>query len=196
VNWDNLDPDPLRTVAAWYALAKERGVVEPEAMTLATADAEGRPSARIVLMRGLGPEGVDFFTNYGSRKGLELTGNPHAAIVLYWEPLGRQVRIEGEVVRLSREASADYFAGRPRGSQLAAWASEQSRPLSDRETLERRVAAAEVEHADEVPLPPFWGGFRVLPDMIELWSAGEFRMHDRFAYRRTAAGWEGRRLFP
>ena len=192
----DLDPDPLRALADWYEAAKEAGVHEPEAMCLATADSRGRPSARMVLMRGLGPAGVDFYTNHESRKATELGENPHAAICIYWDSLGRQVRLEGPVERLSREQSAEYFSARPRGSQLAAWASAQSSPLDTRDELLRRVEDLERAYPDVVPLPTFWGGFRLAPVAVEFWSAGEFRMHDRIAYGRDEAGWSRVRLSP
>ncbi len=192
----DLDPDPLAALSDWYTAARAAGVHEPEAICLATADASGRPSARMVLMRGLGPEGIDFYTNYESRKATELAANPNAAICIYWDSLGRQVRLEGPVRRLSREQSAEYFAGRPRGSQLAAWASEQSAPLESREQLVARVEEIERTHPDDIPLPPFWGGFRLEPVAAEFWSAGEFRMHDRIAYTREDAGWSRIRLSP
>lgn len=193
---EDLDPDPLRALGDWYAEAQAAGVHEPEAMCLATADAAGRPSARMVLMRGLGATGVDFFTNYGSRKARELTENPHAALCLYWDSLGRQVRVEGSVSRLSEAESAEYFASRPRGSQLAAWASSQSEPLDSREELIRKIEEIDARFSEDVPLPPFWGGFRLEPVAIEFWSAGEFRMHDRIAYRRNFKGWDVVRLSP
>jgi pyridoxamine 5'-phosphate oxidase len=192
----DLDPDPLRALANWFEEARRVGVPEPEAMCLATADAAGRPSARMVLMRGLGPDGVDFYTNYESRKAQELMANPHGAICIYWESLGHQVRMEGPIERLSREQSANYFATRPRGSQLAAWASAQSAELDSREQLLQRVQELESAHPEEVPLPPFWGGFRLEPVAAEFWSAGEFRLHDRIAYKRDRRSWSRTRLSP
>ncbi len=180
----------------WLAAARMAGVPEPEAMTLASVGADGRPSARMVLLRGLGPDGVDLFTNRESRKARELDGGGHAALVLYWETMGRQIRIEGPVARLDVETSDVYFQGRPRGSRIAAWASPQSRPITDRAELDRLVAEAEARFPDEVPLPPFWGGYRVTPDLVEFWQAGEFRLHDRFRYRRTPDGWTIERLGP
>ncbi len=180
----------------WLAAARMAGVPEPEAMTLASVGADGRPSARMVLLRGLGPDGVDLFTNRESRKARELDGGGHAALVLYWEPMGRQIRVEGPVARLDAETSDAYFQGRPRGSRIAAWASPQSRPIADRAELDRLVAEAEARFPDEVPLPPFWGGYRVTPDLVEFWQAGEFRLHDRFRYRRTPDGWTIERLGP
>jgi pyridoxamine 5'-phosphate oxidase len=166
-------------------------------MTLATATADGAPSARMVLLKGADEDGFVFFTGYGSRKAEELAANPRAALVFYWQPLGRQVRVEGPVERVSKEESAEYFATRPRGSQLAAWTSRQSRPLGDRAELERRYADVEREHEGrEVPLPPHWGGFRLRPDAIEFWEHRDNRLHDRFRYTRAREGWDAARLWP
>lgn len=194
---EDLDADPLAQLASWYGHAKEAGVHEPEAMTLATVDAAGRPSARMVLMRGLGPEGVDLFTNYGSRKARELDATGRAALVWYWDDLGRQVRMEGTVARLGRAESEAYFQTRPRGSRIAAWASPQSEAIADRVALEARVAEMEERFPGDVPLPPFWGGYRLRPEAAEFWQAGEFRLHDRFRYTRDGpAGWRIERLGP
>lgn len=194
---DDLHPDPLVQLRAWYEAAKEAGVHEPEAMTLATAGADGRPSARMVLMRGLGAEGIDVYTNRESRKAAELEASGRAALVIYWDALHRQIRVEGSVARIAEEESAAYFATRPRGSRIAAWASPQSRPIANRAELERRVAETEERFAGaEVPLPPFWGGYRVTPDLVEFWQAGEFRLHDRFRYVPDDGGWRIERLGP
>jgi len=192
------DPDPLVTFARWFAEARRAGVHEPEAMTLATATPDGVPSARMVLLRGWGPEGFDFYTNYRSRKGRELDANPRAALVLHWYPPGRQVRVEGAVARLPREASAAYFHSRPRGHRIGAWASEQGRPIAGRDELQRRVAAEEERwRGREVELPPFWGGYRLVPEVVELWQAGADRLHDRLAYLRGPGGaWSVTRLSP
>lgn len=164
-----LDPDPLRQLAAWLDDARAAGLVFPEAMTLATADAEGRPSARMVLLKGLDERGLAFFTSRESRKAAELAARPWAALVFYWQPLDRQVRVEGTVEPLGEAESAAYFRTRPRGSRLAAWASPQSRPLSGRDELERLYAETEERFAGvEPPLPPFWGGYRVVPAAVEL----------------------------
>lgn len=178
--------------------ARAAGVHEPEAMTLATADAGGAPSARVVLLRGLGPDGLDFYTNYESRKGRDLAANPRAALVLYWAPVGRQVRVEGAVARLPREASAAYFAGRPRDSQVGAWASRQSAAVASRAELEARVREAEARFAaGEVPLPDFWGGYRLRPARWEFWQAHPYRLHDRFRYEPApGGGWTVDRLSP
>jgi pyridoxamine 5'-phosphate oxidase len=192
-----LSQDPLEQFEHWFAEAKRAGVEVPEAMTLATADAEGAPSARMVLLKGAGEDGFVFYTGYGSRKSEELEQNPSAALVFYWRPLGRQVRVEGSVERVSEAESAEYFATRPRGSQLAAWASRQSRPLGSREELERRYAELEREYEDrDVPLPPHWGGYRLRPEAIEFWEHRENRLHDRIRYTRTREGWKVERLSP
>jgi pyridoxamine 5'-phosphate oxidase len=192
-----LSQDPLEQFERWFAEAKRAGVEVPEAMTLATADAEGAPSARMVLLKGAGEDGFVFYTGYGSRKSEELEQNPSAALVFYWRPLGRQVRVEGSVERVSEAESAEYFATRPRGSQLAAWASRQSRPLGSREELERRYAELEREYEDrDVPLPPHWGGYRLRPEAIEFWEHRENRLHDRIRYTRAREGWKVERLSP
>ena len=192
-----LSQDPLEQFEHWFAEAKRAGVEVPEAMTLATADAEGAPSARMVLLKGAGEDGFVFYTGYGSRKSEELEQNPSAALVFYWRPLGRQVRVEGSVERVSEAESAAYFATRPRGSQLAAWASHQSQPLESREELERRYAELEREYEDrDVPLPPQWGGYRLRPEAIEFWEHRENRLHDRIRYTRAREGWKVERLSP
>jgi pyridoxamine 5'-phosphate oxidase len=170
---------------------------EPTSMALATADAEGRPSVRMVLLKGLASDGFRFFTNYESRKGRDLAANPQAALCLWWDRLERQVRAEGRVERLSREDSERYFRSRPRGSQIGASASPQSRPLADRFELEKRVAELEARHPEEdLPLPDFWGGYLLIPERVELWQGRESRLHDRFEYRREGAGWRIVRLAP
>lgn len=181
----------------WFDEARALGLPMPEAMTLATSNANGRPSARLVLLHGIDENGFVFHTNYESRKGRELEANPQAALVLYWHPLGRQVRVEGSIERVSEEESAQYFRTRPRGGQLGAWASRQSEQIESRDVLEERVRRLEREYEGrEVPLPPFWGGYRVLPDRIELWQHGEDRLHDRFAYERSGGSWTRSRLSP
>jgi len=193
---NDLADDPTAQLRAWLADAQE-AAAQPEAMTLATADADGRPSARIVLLRGIDDRGVAFFTNRTSRKGEELRRNPHAALVLHWWELGRQVRIEGTVEELSPDESTEYWSGRPRASQLAAWASPQSQPIADRSELDARVAEAEALFGeDDVPLPPFWGGYRVVPESVEFWTHNDDRLHDRIRYSRTADGWHRQRLAP
>lgn len=181
--------NPLARLRSWVEDARA-AVADADAMVLATADSEGRPSARIVLLRGVDESGLTYFTNRESRKGCELSANPRAALVLHWWELGRQVRVEGAVVQTSDEESAAYWESRPRASQTAAWASPQSRPLSSRAELDARVAEATARFADsDVPLPPFWGGFRVVPERIEFWRHGDDRLHERVLYERLDGGW-------
>ena len=192
-----LSQEPLEQFEHWFAEAKRAGVEVPEAMTLATADGEGVPSARMVLLKSAGEDGFVFYTGYSSRKSEELEQNPRAALVFYWRPLGRQVRVEGSVERVPEAESDAYFATRPRGSQLAAWASQQSRTLRSREELDRRYAELEREYEDrEVPLPPHWGGYRLRPEAIEFWEHRENRLHDRLRYTRAREGWKVERLSP
>jgi pyridoxamine 5'-phosphate oxidase len=181
---------PLQQLAAWLDEARAAGVAQPDAMTLATASADGSPSARIVLLRGLDDRGAVFYTNAESRKGRELLENPRAALVFHWEPLGRQVRIEGTVERVDDEESDAYFASRPLPSRLGAWASDQSRPIESREALMARFGDG------PVPRPPQWYGFRVVPDAVEFWEHGAHRLHDRIRYSRAGASWIGERLAP
>jgi pyridoxamine 5'-phosphate oxidase len=189
--------DPIERFQEWFREAEQAGVEVPEAMTLATAGVDGVPSARIVLLKGADDEGFVFYSGYVSRKAGELEQNPRAALVFYWRPLGKQVRVEGPVERVSEGESAAYFATRPRGSQLAAWASQQSQPLESREELERRYAELEREYdGREVPRPPHWGGFRLQPDAIEFWEHRENRLHDRFRYARAREGWTTELLSP
>jgi len=195
---EEVDPDPLAEFRRWYRLAEESGVSQPDAMTLATATGDGAPSARMVLLKGVDDQGFVFFTNYESRKARELAENPRAALVLYWVSLRRQVRVTGRVEALSAEESEAYFRTRPYGSRLAAWASRQSNVIPDRSVLEDEYRRLEAEYADEdVPLPPFWGGYRVTPDTVEFWMGRENRLHDRLRYRRgDGGGWVIERLSP
>jgi pyridoxamine 5'-phosphate oxidase len=195
---EDLDRDPLAQFRRWFAEAAERGVIEPDAMALATATSAGAPSLRMVLMKGIDDRGVTFFTNYGSRKADELEQNPRAALLFHWPELGRQVRIEGSVQRVAREESAAYARGRPRDSQLSALASPQSRPVPSRAWLEEQVAALDRAHAHrEPPAPEHWGGYRLAPRAWEFWQHRPNRLHDRFRYERAAPGaWRIERLGP
>jgi pyridoxamine 5'-phosphate oxidase len=192
----DLDPDPLRQFQRWFAAAREAGVHVPEAMALATATADGRPSVRMVLLKDADERGFAFFTNYESRKGGELAANPRAALLFHWQPLGRQVRIEGPVERVGAAESEAYFRTRPLGSRLAASASPQSRPLTDRAELERLYANAGARFGEDVPLPPHWGGLRLLPDAYEFWQHGDDRLHDRIRYEHRDGAWRRERLAP
>jgi len=192
----DLDDDPITQLQAWLAEAQE-AVPQPVSMTLATADGEGRPSARVVLLRGIDDRGLAFFTNRTSRKADELRRNPRAAVVLHWWELGRQVRVEGAVMEVSDEESAAYWNRRPRESQIAGWASPQSQSLADRFDLDTRVAEIEERfEGRDVPLPPFWGGYRLVPDSIEFWAHEDSRLHDRVRYARSGMGWQCDRLAP
>lgn len=182
---------------AWFAEASAAGVRTPEAMALATATPEGEPSLRMVLLRGQDERGFTFFTNRTSRKASELEANPRAALVLYWEAQSRQVRVEGRVEHVGDGESLAYFRTRPRGSRFGAWASPQSRPVG-RDELERRYTEVEERFAgvEDVPLPPFWGGYRVVPDAFEFWQNRPNRLHDRIRYERAGEGWNRLRLAP
>jgi pyridoxamine 5'-phosphate oxidase len=193
----DLDSDPLKQFERWFAEARAEGLPAPEAMALATATLDGRPSVRMVLLKDAGEQGFDFFTHYDSRKGGELAANPYAALLFHWQPLGRQVRVEGPVARIAAEESEAYFVTRPLESRLAAWASPQSRPLESRDDLERRFADAKERFPGaEVPLPPHWGGYRLKPDAYEFWQHGDDRLHDRVRYTRDGAAWRRERLAP
>lgn len=198
---EGLEPsdDPIETFTRWFEAAGRAGIPNFEAAALATATPDGRPSVRMVLVRGFGPRGFVFFTNYESRKAAELEANPRAALALYWEPLGRQVRIEGAVERTTAEESDAYFASRPFESKLGAWASPQSRVVESRVQLEQRVGELEGRYRGnvDVPRPPFWGGYRIVTERIELWIADPHRLHDRFEYTPCGPGsWTRRRLGP
>ena len=192
----DLADEPLEQLQVWLDDARA-AVAQPDAMTLATATPDGRPSARVVLLRGLDPRGIIFFTNRTSRKGEELDANPYAAAVVHWWDLGRQVRVEGSVERTADAESLEYWVTRPRRSQLAAWASRQSRALSGRAELEALVSEMQDRFADDdIPLPPFWGGYRLLPAVAEFWTHRDDRLHDRIRYVREAGGWRRERLAP
>lgn len=193
----DLHPDPAVQVQAWVDAAITAGVAEPTAMTLATADAAGRPSARAVLLKGLDGRGAVFYTNYGSAKARDLEANPHAALALVWPALFRQVRIAGAVTRTSDEESDAYFASRPTGSRLSAWASPQSAVIADRAALQARVAEVAARHPEGLPRPAHWGGYRVALDRVELWQGRPDRLHDRLRYTRApGGGWRLDRLAP
>ena len=197
LNDADLLQDPLAQFERWLADAGAAGVVEPTAMALATVSAEGRPSLRIVLFKGLHDGGFTFYTNYDSRKGEELAARPEAALTFWWDKLERQVRIEGRVERVPRELSDHYFHSRPRGSQIGAYTSQQSRVLEKREELDARLAATERQFAgQDIPLPDYWGGYRVVPETIEFWQGRANRVHDRLLYVRAGAGWRIERLEP
>ena len=192
-----LDPDPIGQFRRWFADAERAELVEPNAMTLATADAAGRPSARVVLLKNIDERGLTFFTDYRSRKARELAANPRAALAFLWKELERQVRVVGSVETISRDESAAYFRSRPRGSRIGAWASVQSAVLADRADLERDVVRFDAQFPDDgIPLPPHWGGYRVVPDEFEFWQGRENRLHDRFRYTRSDDNWRIERLSP
>jgi pyridoxamine 5'-phosphate oxidase len=187
-----LDADPAAQLRAWLDDARAAGIELPEAMTLATATADGTPSGRMVLLKDAGERGLSFFTNYESRKGVELAENPRAALVLYWHALGRQVRVEGTVERLPGAESDEYFASRPPGSRRSAAVSPQSQVIDSRKELERAAAAL----GDDVPRPPGWGGYLLVPSLWEFWQHRVDRLHDRFRYRSGEGGWVVERLAP
>lgn len=190
--------DPFAQFKAWFSEALNSQLLEPNAMTLATADRQGRPSARIVLLKGLDEKGFVFYTNYESRKGREMAENPQAALLFNWLELERQIRIEGAIEKVSAAESEAYFQSRPVGSQIGAWASPQSRVIDSREALEQRVAAAQAQYQglSVLPLPPFWGGYRLVPDVVEFWQGRESRLHDRIRYTWTENTWHKARLAP
>lgn len=193
----DVDPDPIRQFERWFADAVTARVLEPNAMTLSTATRDGVPSARIVLVKGVDARGFAFFTDYRSRKGAELTENPLAALTFLWKEIERQVRITGAVTRVSTAESEAYYRSRPVGSRLGAWASHQSAVIASRTELEDELKRVTERFGDtDVPLPPHWGGFRVLPDEIELWQGRSSRLHDRLRYTREASGWKIERLSP
>lgn len=189
--------DPIAEFHRLFEQARQSEAGDPTACCLATADPQGRPAARMVLLKGLDGRGFVFYTNYASRKAGELDANPRAALCFYWSSLDRQVRVEGPVARLDAAESDAYFASRPRGSRIAAWASKQSQPLASRADLVARVARYEAKFLGrEVPRPEFWGGYRLTAERIEIWHNQLYRLHDRFVYRATAEGWERQRLYP
>lgn len=193
---DVLD-DPIAMFGDWFEQAKQVGIVLPESLTIATASKTGMPSARVVLLKSFDQSGFTFFTNYNSRKGKELTENPQAAMVFHWNILQRQVRIEGTIERVSEAESLEYFHSRARGSQIGAWASYQSSEIDSREVLADKVKELEAKYkGQDIPLPPFWGGFKLVPTHMELWQGRADRLHDRYYFTKTNDGWQRSRLAP
>ena len=191
------ETDPYARFESWYAAAQSCGLKEPTAVALGTADPDGQPSVRMVLLKGWDRDGFVFYSNRESRKGRELTANPKAALCFYWMPLGRSVRVVGGVETVAETEADAYFASRPRNSQIGAWASRQSRPLESRHALEKRVAQFALKHAiGAVPRPAYWTGFRVRPATIEFWEERPFRLHDRLVYARDGEAWRTERLYP
>ena len=189
--------DPLDQFREWFAEAEDREPGDANAMTVATAGPDGRPSARMVLLKGFDARGFVFYTNLGSRKGDELAANPYASLLFHWKSLERQVRIEGPAEAVTDTEADDYFATRNRLSQIGAWASKQSQPLQGRFALERRVARFAAKfHVGQIPRPDFWSGFRVIPERIEFWQAEEYRLHNRLVYHRSGDGWRTETLYP
>ncbi len=192
----DVDRDPLKQFGVWMVEAIHAQVPEPTAMTLATADREGRPSARIVLLKGMDARGFVFYTNYDSRKGRDLDANPVAALTFLWKELERQVRIEGRVEKVTAQESDAYYATRPLGSRIGAWASPQSRPIDNRGVLEASWQDFTEKFGEQPPRPPHWGGYRVLPEHVEFWQGRLSRLHDRIVYTRTKEGWSIARIAP
>ena len=192
----DLPDDPIAAFRQWFADAERAQVPEPTAMTLATVAADGTPSARIVLLKGLEGGGFTFFTDFRSRKGKDLDAHPRACLLFFWHALERQVRITGDVTQIAEAEAAKYYQSRPLGSRIGAWASEQSSVIPDRGVLEARVAAMAQKFGDHPPLPPHWGGYRVMPEEIEFWQGRESRLHDRLRYVKDETGWVVERLSP
>ena len=193
----NFEPNPIKRFTQLYEEVSNTNLQEPSAVTLATASPEGQPSARVVLLKEYDEQGFVFYTNLDSLKAVELAANPHAALCFYWEPIHYQVRVQGEVNQVSDEEADAYFATRARGSQVGAWASKQSATLTSREELEERFREFEIKFGnDEIPRPPFWSGFRLVPARIEFWKRYDNRLHERTLYVRAGAGWKSSLLYP
>jgi pyridoxamine 5'-phosphate oxidase len=193
---EHADRDPLRQFTAWFAEAQATGLRVPDAVALATATHDGAPSARMVLLKGFGERGFVFYSNYESRKGRELAANARAALLFYWDPLRRQVRIEGDVERLSEQESNTYFQTRPLGARLSAWASRQSEVVESRQVLEHAVEELRRHVGEEPDAPPYWGGYVLRPSVFEFWQHRDDRLHDRLRYRRDGSAWLRDRLAP
>lgn len=193
---NTVNKNPFEQFSLWLEEAIEAQILDPNAMTLATSDAGGNPSARIVLLKGIDENGLTFFSNYGSSKSADIEENPKAAAVFFWKELERQLRVSGKVVKISREESEEYFKSRPYESKIGAWASKQSSVVPGRSYLEEKFGEAREKFPDEVPLPEFWGGFRIIPSRFEFWQGRESRMHDRVVYEKSGESWKILRLAP
>ncbi|MGA7838426.1 MAG: pyridoxamine 5'-phosphate oxidase [Ignavibacteriaceae bacterium] len=193
---NSVNKNPVEQFSLWMTEAIEAQILDPNAMTLATADKDGIPSARIVLLKGIDEKGLVFFTNYGSRKSDDLLQNPKAAVVFFWKELERQLRVMGEVIKISKSESEEYFKTRPYESRIGAWASKQSSIVPDRNYLEEKFEETKNKFPDDVPLPDFWGGFRIIPERFEFWQGRESRMHDRIVYIKDSGEWKIMRLAP
>jgi pyridoxamine 5'-phosphate oxidase len=192
----DLHPDPLQQFKNWFQAAISAEVPEPNAMTLATVDSNGQPSSRVVLLKDINARGFTFFTNYNSRKGRELAANPKAAITIFWPGLERQISVRGKCEKVSREESEAYFKSRPIGNRLGAWASDQSSPIPNRESLETKLKELVARFGENPPLPDYWGGYLLVPETLDFWQGRPSRLHDRFLYTRVADGWKIERLSP